>query len=121
MFDAIFANLAAQVGAPFTAATAYWPGQPSYDTGGSVIASGNVTTMAVRAQFDAATQAMRLAEGFRETDARCLVLAAGLPHALDTTTRINVCDGPYAGDWSVLSVVRDPAGIGFECRVRRAS
>ena len=38
---------------------------------------------------------------------------------LDTKARIVVASGANAGTWELLSVVRDPAGIGYECRGRK--
>ena len=121
MLDAIFANLATgfadQFGAPFIAAAATWPGTATYDTGGSITAPGTPVSLTCKVQFDAPTQAMRAAEGFMETDARIIVLAFSA--TLDTKARIVVASGANAGTWDLLSVVRDPAGIGYECRARR--
>ena len=54
-----------------------------------------------------------------ETDARIIVLAASLAATLDTRARITVASGANAGTWELLSVTRDPAGIGYEARGRR--
>jgi hypothetical protein len=125
MLDQVFSDLAVgfaeQFGAPFVAAEAVWPGTPTKDAGGSIISPGVPIRLGCKAQFDAATQAMRLAEGFLETDVRILVLAATLAGALDTAARIEVATGQYAGTWTLLSCQRDPAGIGYECRGRKAS
>ena len=121
MLDQVFANLAtgfaAQFGAPFGDATATWPGTATLDAGGSITAAGTPASYACKAQFDAPTQAMRAAEGFMETDARVIVLAFAA--TLDTKARIVVATGANAGTWELLSVVRDPAGIGYECRGRK--
>lgn len=123
MLDAVFANLATgfaeTFGAPFADAVARWPGTPVYDAGGSITAAGTAIELPCKAQFDAPTQAMRAAEGFRETDARIIVLAASLAATLDASARIVVSSGQNAGTWELLSVTRDPAGIGYECRGRR--
>ena len=123
MFDQVFANLATgfadQFGGPFIHATANWPGTPVYDDGGSIVTPGSPVQYPCRAQFDAATQSMRLAEGFLETDVRILVLAASLSVALDSEARIAVSDGNHVGTWALLSTTSDPAGIGYECRARR--
>lgn len=125
MFDRIFAELATsfagQFGAPFTDATANWPGEPTMDAGGSIVAPGTGVSLPCQAQFDAATQAMRQAEGFLEGDARILVLAAALERSLDTQARIVVVAGENAGTWSLLTCTRDPAGVGYECRGRRVA
>jgi hypothetical protein len=125
MFPDVFANLATgfadQFGAPFIEATATWPGEATFDAGGSVLSPGTPVSKACRAQFDSPTQAMRLAEGFLETDARIIVLAGSLDGALDSEARIVVASGDNAGTWALLSCVRDPAGIGYEARGRRVS
>lgn len=124
MFDQLFANLATGFAdtfrSPFTLAAARWEGETLYDDGGSIVAPGTPTDKACRVQFDAATQAMRDTPGFLETDVRIIVLAASLAGTLDTSARIVVEEGQYAGTWSLLSVTRDPASIGYECRARRA-
>lgn len=123
MLDQVFANLAtgfAQTfGAPFIDAAATWPGAPTYDTGGSITTPGTPVSLTCKAQFDAPTQVMRLAEGFLETDARILVLAGSLSGTLDAAAKIVVASGANAGTWALLSVTRDPAGIGYECRGRK--
>lgn len=123
MLDQMFSNFAtgfaAQFGAPFEDATATWPGTATLDAGGSITAAGTPVSHTCKVQFDAPTQAMRAAEGFMETDARIIVLAASLAATLDTRARIVVASGVNAGTWELLSVTRDPAGIGYECRGRR--
>lgn len=123
MIDAVFANLAtsfaAQFGAPFIDVTAKWPGTPTRDAGGSITAPAAPVSLPCKAQFDVPTQAMRQAEGFMETDARVIVLAASLMATLDTKAKIIVASGANVGTWELLSCVRDPAGIGYECRGRR--
>ena len=117
-----FANRASAVGgatgAPFVDAVAVWAGEPETDNGGSIIVPGTPVSYACKAQFDAPTQQMRAAEGFKQTDVRILVLAASLAVQIDTRARILVGDGANAGTWTLLSCQRDPAGIGFECRGR---
>lgn len=68
----------------------------------------------VKAQLDSATQAMRSAEGFVDTDQRILVLAYGVaPITTDDTITL-------AGHlWSIASVMLDPAGGAYELRGRR--
>lgn len=123
MLDQLFANLAVgfsgTFGGPFIDATATWPGTPIKDAGGSIVMPGTPVSLACKAQFDVATQAMRQAEGFISTDVRVLVLSATLAGTLDEAARIVVPSGPYGGTWALLSVVRDPAGIGWECRGRK--
>lgn len=121
MFDAAFASIAAgfaeRFGAPFVDAVAWWPGTPVKDAGGSIISPGTPVEIACKVQFDAPTIAMRQAEGFTEQDARILVL--GFSATLDDKAEIRVASGDNAGQWRLLTVTRDPAGVGYECRARR--
>lgn len=125
MFDVAFADLARGfsdlTGSPFNEAVVTWPGTPTYDAGGSIVDPGMPVTDDASVQFDAATLAMRQAEGFLETDVRMLVLADGLAQPLDTAARIVVAGGRWAGTWQVLSAQRDPAGVGWECAGRKVS
>jgi hypothetical protein len=125
MFDQLFAELATglsdQFGAPFEEVTATWPGTPVKDAGGSITTPGTPVSRTCKAQFDAASQAMRAAEGFLEADVRILVLAASLDGVLDSTAKIVAAAGISAGTWTLLSCQRDPAGIGYECRGRKVS
>lgn len=125
MLDQVFANLvtgfAEQFGAPFQDVTAIWQGTATKDAGGSITAPGVPTSHPCKAQFDAATHSMRQAEGFLESDVRIIVLAASLTPVLDSGAVISVASGQYAGTWALLSVVRDPAGIGYECRGRKVA
>lgn len=68
-----------------------------------------------KAQVDAATQAMREAEGFIDTDVRILVLQQGLAGAITTDDELEVEGERYA----IMSVGRDPAGAYFELRGRK--
>tara|TARA_Y100001963_G_scaffold153793_1_gene241274 strand:+ start:468 stop:836 length:369 start_codon:yes stop_codon:yes gene_type:complete len=121
VFDAAFASIAVgfaeRFGAPFIDAVAWWPGTPVKDAGGSIISPGTPVEVACKAQFDAPTVAMRQAEGFTEQDARILVL--DFDGTLDDEAEIRVASGDNAGQWRLLTVTRDPAGVGYECRARR--
>jgi len=121
VFDAAFASIAVgfaeRFGAPFVDAVAWWPGTPVKDAGGSIISPGTPGEAPVKAQFDAPTIAMRQAEGFTEQDARVLVLA--FDAALNDKAEIHVASGDNAGEWRLLTVTRDPGGVGYECRARR--
>tara|TARA_A100000171_G_scaffold52847_1_gene73657 strand:+ start:38873 stop:39241 length:369 start_codon:yes stop_codon:yes gene_type:complete len=121
VFDAAFASIAAgfaeRFGAPFVDAVAWWPGEPVKDAGGSIISPGTPVQYPCRAQFDVPTIAMRQAEGFTEQDARILVL--DFNGTLDADAEIRVASGDNAGQWRLLTVTRDPAGVGYECRARR--
>jgi hypothetical protein len=125
MFDAVFASLATafsdQFGGPFEDAVAWWPGDATYDDGGSITSPGTPVSLDCKAQFDGVTQDMRSDPGFLQTDVRVIVLAASLAGTLDTLARINVASGPNAGSWELQSAALDPARIGWECRARRIS
>lgn len=125
MFDQVFANLATgfadTFGGPFIDATAVWPGTPVKDAGGSITSPGTPVSRSCKVQFDDASLAMRSAPDFLQTDVRILVLSASLGGALDTAAKIVVANGDRAGTWALLSCDRDPAGIGYECRGRKAS
>lgn len=56
--------------------------QPTYDSGGNITGHTSSDT-AVRAQVDAATDAMRRAEGYSEGDVRVIILAQGAPAITD--------------------------------------
>lgn len=120
MLEQVFANLAtgfsAQFGGPYHAGEVVRQSPATFDTGGSITAAGAVLREDCRVQGDAATQAMRSAPDFLETDARLLILG---PASLDTSALIVLATGPHVGTWGLLSVTRDPAGIGWECRARR--
>lgn len=124
MLDQVFSSLAAsfsaQFGAPFIDAIARWTGTPTLDAGGSIVTSTGSLSYPCKAQFDAPTQAMRADAGFLATDVRILVLTASLGAVLNTSAKIIApSGGANAGTWELLSVTRDPASIGYECRGRR--
>lgn len=126
MLEARFAGIAAAVsqrlGSPFFAATAKWPGTPTFDSGGSIVAPGIEEAHACTVQFDNATQAMRQIVGYVQTDVRILVLRDSIDREIDTKAQIIVSSGRYAGTWEILSYPSlDPAGIGYECLGRRVA
>ncbi len=69
----------------------------------------------VKVQLDAATQAMRQAEGYADTDQRILILASGLTAP---TTDDEITAGGVR--WAIASVSQDPARTYFELRGQRA-
>lgn len=96
-------------------------GEIEYDDGGSIIpGTGEPIHRSCAAQVDAATEAMRLAEGFTEKDRRILVLAGTLEGEISTDDQIEFLDGPFAGKWMIESVGRDPAATCHELRGRPA-
>lgn len=121
MFDQVFAAVAgavsAEYGGPYHPAVASWHGSPIIDEGGSIVSPGTPVRMDCSAQGDAATEAMRLADGFADKDIRILVLGLA---GLDTDATVTIATGPHTGAWSLQSVERDPVGVGFVCRGRPA-
>jgi hypothetical protein len=119
-FDAMFASIATgfagAFGAPYYDAVASWPGTPVIDAGGSITTPASPVTAGCQCQVDIATDAMRSVADFLATDVRLLLL--GLT-AIDPTATITIAAGPHFGTWKLMSVARDPAGIGYECRGRR--
>ncbi len=125
MLDQAFAD----IGLAFSQAFGgiFWPaqiitqGEIEYDDGGSIIpGTGEPTKRPCQAQVDAATLAMRQADGFVDTDVRFIVLAATLAGPLGTEARIEVLEGPFAGIWSVSSLERDPVAAGWVGTGRKA-
>lgn len=82
----------------------------SYDSEGNPTASA--TDYTCRAQLDAATEAMRQAAGYTDTDVAIYVLAYGLAVTIDSDDEITVKGQRY----TVASVERDPAAAYFLCR-----
>lgn len=121
---AAFAGIAAGFSAAglgaYHDATAKWPGEPILDAGGSIDTPGDPVEKSCSAQVDDVTEGMRADEGFRDTDVRILVLCATLDGDLDTNAKLTVSDGPGAGTWSLQSCRRDPCGVYWEARGRRA-
>lgn len=120
MFGAAFAGIAGAVsaayGGPYHPAVATWPGTPVTDDGGSIVTPGTPVEQPCSAQVDAATEAMRRAEGFREKDVRLIVIGI---EQLDTDAVVTITAGPHAGAWSLQSCELDPVAIGWVCRGRR--
>lgn len=103
----------AAFGGPYHRAQTIEQTAAAYDQGGSIITPGRVVHRTCMVQVDSATDAMRRAEGFVDTDVRFIVLAATLEGALGTDARIQVLEGPHAGVWSVSSLERDSVAAGW--------
>lgn len=117
---AAYARIAARI-APFYPGVITTPGVATRDTGGSIATAADDTERACRIQVDVATDAMRRADDFTEKDVRLLVL--GLtgeigPDDSATVTAGATVPAGHAGTYSIQSVARDPAGIGWELRGR---
>ena len=100
-------------GGPFHAARVIDQTAAVYDDGGSIIVPGGVAYRSCMCQIDSATDAMRSAPGFVQTDMRFMVLSATLEGALDTAARFEVLEGPFAGVWAVSGLERDPVAAGW--------
>ena len=59
-------------------------GDPVYDSDGDITGYSGGGDTPARAQVDAATDAMRRADGFAEGDVRIIILAQGLPAITDS-------------------------------------
>lgn len=79
------------------------------------------TSTACQARVDSATERMRQADGFTQTDRAIFVLASGLDVEVTTDHEVEITEGPYAGStFRIASVDRPPAGSYWLCRgVRR--
>jgi len=119
-FASLAQTMSAALGAPFYPAQVVTQTDPIYDDGGSILTPGGVLRRDCTVQIDAATEAMRQSQGFADGDVRFIILAATLAGALDTDARVEIAGGPFAGAWLVSSLERDPAGIGWVGRGRRA-
>lgn len=106
-------------GGPYQAARTIEQVDPVYDDGGSIITPGGVAHRTCQVQVDVATQAMRTAPGYVDTDVRFIVLSATLSGSLNTEVRIEVLAGPHAGIWSVSGLERDPVAAGWVGTGRR--
>ena len=113
--------ISAQYGGPYHSGLIVDYAAPVYDSGGSIVTAGARQVRECQAQVDSATQAMRAADGYTEGDMRILVLASGLAGAVTTDSRIEITSGPHVGGWLVASVARDPIGVYWELRGRRAN
>lgn len=90
--------------------------EPIFDGEGNIIGFSGGGDIACKAQVDAATYAMRQAEGYSEGDVRIIVLSAGLGVEVTTDMQISV-----AGKrWMIGSVERDAAASHWVCRGREA-
>lgn len=118
-FAGIALGFSDAIGGPFVEAVVITPGTPVLDTGGDIVTAGSPLNRTCRAQADSATEAMRRAQGFADGDIRILVLSASLDGSITTDDRVEISSGPFAGTYSVESVARDPANVGFELRGRR--
>lgn len=70
-----------------------------------------------KARVDSATERMRDAEGYTDTDRAISILAASLDGPLTTDAEIEILEGDYAGvTFGIGSVDRPPGASYFLCR-----
>jgi hypothetical protein len=107
------------LGGPYHAARTIEQVASVFDDGGSIVTPGGVAHRDCQVQIDTATQRMREAEGYVDTDVALIVLAATLEGGFNTEARIEVLEGPHVGVWSVELIERDPVAAGWVGRGRR--
>lgn len=119
MFDKAFANIAAgfsaRYGGPYFSGAVKRKGVPVMDDGGSITTPGTPSSTPCTVQVTAPSEAMRLEEGFRENDVGLRILV----DQLDGDATVDVTAGKHAGSYSIESLGRDTAGIGWICRGRQ--
>ena len=89
---------------------------PIYDGEGRITGYDGASNRWCRVQIDAATDAMRRAEGYNDGDVALIVLARSVPGGLTTDHRIWAKDET----WMLASVTLDTLGSHYVCRGRRA-
>lgn len=73
-----------------------------------------------KARVDSATQRMREAEGFTETDRAIFILASSITVPIDTDTEVEILEGDYAGSiFGIASIDRPPGASYWLCRGTR--
>lgn len=106
-------------GGPFHAARVIDQAGAVYDDGGSIVTPGGPVYRPCSVQIDGATQRMREAAGYVDTDVSLIVLADTLAGTLGTEARVEVLAGPHAGVWSVELIELDTMALGWVGRGRR--
>ncbi len=120
MFASIAQGISAAFGGPYVDGLVIDQTGAVFDDGGSIATPGTATERPCQVQVDVVTEAMRQAEGYSEGDARFLILSASLNGALGTDASVQVLCGPNAGWWLVSAIERDPMGVYWQGRGRRA-
>jgi hypothetical protein len=120
-FATVAQAVSAAYGGPYYDALVHSAGEPVFDSGGSIVTPGIASSWTCQAQVDSVTQDMRQAEGYTDADMRILVLADTLAGAITLDNTIEVLAGPHAGAWMIASINRDPFGVYWELRGRRAN
>lgn len=125
LFGELLAGMSAVLGGPYHAGKVVDQVDVELDEGGSISDSAEPTERDCMVQVDAATWSMRHAEGFVEGDVRFIILASSLAGSLDTDAQVEVLAGDsvpadFVGMWMVSGIERDPVGVGYVGRGRRA-
>jgi hypothetical protein len=95
-------------------ATLHRRASPSYGDGGA-ITGGTPQTFSCKAQPQAMTERMRMADGYADTDQRIFILASTLATTPTTDDELTL-----AGTrWGIASVDQDPARSYWDIRGRR--
>jgi hypothetical protein len=90
-------------------------GEPIYDDDtGDITGYTGSGDVACKVQIDAATNAMRQADGFAEGDCRAIILAQGIGTVTSDWTLT-----ARGEDWRLLSADLDAAASHWVCRARR--
>ena len=119
-YSGIALKVSAAFGGPYVAGKVIDQTEQTFDAGGSIEDPGVVSERGCMVQVDLANEAMRQSEGYAEGDARFLVLSSTLTGTLDTDATVQVLAGPLAGTWLVSAIERDPFGVYYQGRGRRA-
>jgi hypothetical protein len=119
-FSSIALKVSSAFGGPYVAGKVIDQTEQTFDDGGSIADPGVVVERDCMVQVDLATEAMRQSDGYAEGDARFLILSTTLTGALDTDATVRVLAGPLAGTWLVSAIERDPFGVYWQGRGRRA-
>ncbi len=90
-------------------------GEPDYTGDGTLQAGSDARPC--KARVDNATERMRGAEGFTETDRAISILAATVVGEVTTDNTITLLEGDYAGvAFHIASVDRPPGASYYYCR-----
>lgn len=94
-----------------------------YDDDGNWVPGEPATERPCKVQIDTVDERMR-PEGWTDKDYRFIVLSASITGSIDTDAQVKVTDAKapedFQGAWMVSGLQRDPGGIGWVGRGRRA-
>jgi hypothetical protein len=125
---AAFAELAgmasAAFGAPFFTGAVIIAATPGgYDDDGNFVPGSPPDALECQVQIDAIDERSR-PEGWSDKDYRFMILSSGFTGGIDADARVRVTDvtapADFRVEWLVNALQRDPAGIGWVGKGRRA-